>query len=103
MGAIEDPELLEWLYGPYGGEDPEPESVGEMYHRQEEEDRIRWLPGYAQLVKDWIAETRRWHSLWKPGCPYPPEPERHRELWARLSEQGKIRVQEPWEHSAPER
>lgn len=45
-------DLIEWVYGPDDPDDDEPESPGEVYRRQEEEDRIRWIPGYREAVEE---------------------------------------------------
>ena len=91
------PELQEWVYGPPGEEDDEPISTGEEYHIAEEEERIRWLPGYRQTVLALIASSLAWHARWVPGEPYPPEPEEHRRLAERVSELSKVRARPPWE------
>lgn len=96
------PDLIEWVYGPPGDEDDEPPSTGEIYRIQEEEDRIRWLPGYCELVEELIAVTRAWHAAWIPGEPYPPEPERHKELAAKVGELSRIRAVAPREKAREE-
>lgn len=93
-------DLAEWVYGPPGEEDDEPLSVGEEYRIAEEEERIRWIPGYRETVEDYLAELRKWHAAWRPGLDYPPEPERVKELRARISEWQKERAVAPWERAA---
>lgn len=99
---MNDDELIdEWLYGPPGGGD-EPESVGAMYARQEEEDRLKWIPGYRQTVLDYLRELTRWHLSWVRGQAYPPEPARVTELRGKISEAQRQRAVPPWE-AQPER
>lgn len=89
------PELAEWLYGPELDEDDEPLSTAEEYRIAEEEERFRWIPGYRQLVEDYLAELKAWHAQWVPGEDYPPEPERVASLRARVSEYQRTRAEPP--------
>lgn len=90
-------ELIEWVYGPPGELDDEPASVAEQYAVMEEEERIRWIPGYKELVLRYIASGKAWSAQWVPGQPYPEEPEEHKRLAARVEELRRQRGVPPWE------
>lgn len=92
-------DLTEWVYGPSGGEYEDEENVGQVYRRHEEEDRIRWIPGYREAVEEYMAAIRAWRESWVPGSNFPPEPERVKELRAKISEWQKSRAVPPWERA----
>lgn len=97
------PELIEWVYGPPGEEGDEPPSTGEIYAIQEEEERVRWLPGYRELLERYFRARESWHAQYIPGEPYPAEPEEHRELVAKIGTERLKRARPPWEPSDAEK
>lgn len=93
-------DLEEWLYGPPSDEDDELESVGEMYRRQEEEDRLRWIPGYRETVEEYLSLLHQWRATYWRGRFNEPLPERAHYLYDRISEWQKQRAVPPWESAA---
>lgn len=89
--------LSEWVYGPARDEGDEPLSVGEMYRIQEEELRIKWIPGYRELVERYLDALHAWHAAWRPGEEYPPKPPELDELEKRISLAQRERARAPWE------
>ena len=90
-------ELIEWVYGPPGEPDDPPPSTGEIYKIQEEEDRIRWIPGYKEAVLRLIELTKAWHESWTPGESYPPQPPEHKQQALKVREMARQRGVPPWE------
>lgn len=97
------PELIEWVYGPLRDENDEPPTTGEIYAMQEEEDRIRWLPGYRELLERYFVVEAAWHAQYIPGQPYPAEPEEHRQLVEKIGRSRLVRARPPWEPTDPEK